>query len=313
MTDKIRAKEARYIKLGKAGAWTETCLTDGTLKLDYRHVPEDLARSQNFDGLKADFKAKGIKAQAASNHARQVAGFFDGDPDVLWITFHRGYLYWCFAEAGVRKINAGDEAAIDAGGAWLRQTLSGWSRFSLSGHELLENELSGKLNKTTSYQGTICAAKPLAYLLAKINDDPLPEIIEAQHAREQLLASTCTLMSMLTWTDFEFLVGAVFEGSGWRQVRYPGGSKQTTDIDLVMPLTGERAFAQIKSSTDQVQFNRYLQEFQARPETRLFYAYHTSEKPIVCTDPSVTLLGAEALASQVVDAGLFNWLLTKAG
>ncbi len=311
--DVIWANEARFIKLGKAGAWTETCLADGTLRLDYRHVSESLARTPDFDALRSDFEAKEITSRAATNHARQVLDFFDEDPNVLWITFHKGYLYWCFAQSDVERINAGDEAAIDAEGAWLRQTCSGWSRCSLDGQELLENELSGQLNKTASYQGTICTVKPLDYLLAKINAAPIPEIVEAQQARNQLLASTCTLMAMLTWADFEFLVGAVFEGSGWRQVRQPGGSKHTTDIDLFMPLTGERAFAQVKSRTDQGQFNAYLREFKARPETRLFYAYHTSDEPIACVDPTVTLMGAKALANQVLDAGLFNWLLTKAG
>ncbi len=276
MTDFMTATEARFIKLGKAGAWSKLCIEDGTLRLDYRHVPENLARAGDFEGLKSDFETKGRKPNTASNHARQVIDFFDGDSTVLWITFHQGYLHWCFALPEVEKINTDNDEAIEVSGAWCRRSQDGWHPTSIGGTALLENELSGELTKTASYQGTICTIEPLAYLLSRINDDPLPEIIEAENARTQILASIQTLMSLLTWADFEFLVGAVFEGSGWRQISPPGGSKQTTDIDLIMPITGERAFVQIKSSTDQAQFKTYLKEFKARPETHLFYAYHTS-------------------------------------
>lgn len=313
MTDFLTATKARFIKLGKAGAWSDLCLKDGTLRLDYRHVPESLARAGDFEGLKSDFEAKGIKAGAASNHTRQVIDFFDEDPTVLWITFYRGYLHWCFAQPEVEWINTENAGAINESGAWCRRSRDGWHRTSIGGSELLENELSGKLTKTASYQGTICTVEPLAYLLSKINDDPLPEIIEAENARTQVINSIQKIMSLLTWADFEFLVVAVFEGSGWRQISPPGGSKQTTDIDLIMPVTGEPAFVQIKSSTDQAQFETYLREFKARHETHLFYAYHTSIGTIECNEPNVTLLGAEALAKQVLDAGLFSWLLSKAG
>lgn len=121
--------------------------------------------------------------------------------------------------------------------------------------------------------------EPLEYLIFKLNDEPLPEINAAEQIRDQLLASIETLLSLLTWKDFEFIVGAVFEGSGWRQTNTPGGSKKTTDIELIMPLTCERAFVQIKSRTNQAEFNSYHEAIKTRPESRLFFAYHPSKGP----------------------------------
>ena len=232
--------------------------------------------------------------------------------DTVWITFHNGNLYWCVAGASVRRINAGNEGEIDRGGAWLRRSRFGWSHCSLGGLELLENELSGKLTKSASYQSTICRVEPFDYLLSKFNDEPLPGITAAEKARDHLLTSIETLLALVTWKDLEFIVAAVFEGSGWRQISPPGGAKKTTDIDLMMPLTGERAFVQIKSRTNQAEFDTYHEAIKARPTSRRFFAYHSSKGPITCWDERVILLGPRNLAQRILDAGLFSWLLFQA-
>ncbi len=45
----------------------------------------------------------------------------------------------------------------------------------------------------------------------------------------------------------------------------------------------------------------------------MFYVYHSNEKPLICEDPRVALIGPEKLSEMVLNAGLFDWLLQKIG
>ena len=80
-----------------------------------------------------------------------------------------------------------------------------------------------------------------------------------------------------------------------------------------LPLFGERAFVQIKSRTDQAQLDDYIKRFSRRDEIRMFYVYHSGPEAIACSHPGVILIGPSELSHMVLNAGLFDWLLTKAG
>jgi hypothetical protein len=47
--EKVRATEAKYVKLGEKGGWERLCIEDGTLRLDYRHVPHESAETGDFE------------------------------------------------------------------------------------------------------------------------------------------------------------------------------------------------------------------------------------------------------------------------
>ena len=160
---------------------------------------------------------------------------------------------------------------------------------------------------------TICAVEQFDYLIRKINDEDLPQISAAQAAKGRLLASTVDLMKLLTWQDFELLVELVFSQSGWRRVSASGGTQKTIDIELVLPTTGETAFVQVKSQTNQAQFDDYMERFDERSDGRMFYVYHTSKTALICADDGVVLVDPNRLAEMVMDTGLFDWLLKKAG
>ena len=85
------------------------------------------------------------------------------------------------------------------------------------------------------------------------------------------------------------------------------------DIELVLPSTGERAFVQVKSKTDQAQLNDYIGRLSHRDESRMFYVYHTSEAGLSNEDPRVTLIGPERLSEMILNAGLLDLLLQKTG
>jgi hypothetical protein len=53
------------------------------------------------------------------------------------------------------------------------------------------------------------------------------------------------------WKDFELLVELIVTQGGYRRVTETGGTQKTTDIELVLPLTGERLFVQAKARLNQ--------------------------------------------------------------
>lgn len=93
MTRKTYTK-ARYIKLGERGGWEQYCLEEGIAPLAYYDVPHEMALAGNREAIRKIYLDQGKAAGTATGHASQVLGFYDPDPDVLWITFSGGSLWW---------------------------------------------------------------------------------------------------------------------------------------------------------------------------------------------------------------------------
>jgi hypothetical protein len=311
--DRITATTGRYIKLGTKGCWEPLCLKEGTMRLGFYKVPHELGLAGDKDGIKQVYADMG--AGVASDQARQVLQFYDTSDAIIWITFADGFLWWCKAAQDVEYF--GDDRDRYPEGSRLRRTIDGWSNRSIGGKPLRIIDLKGELTKTAAYRKTICDLKPhlLDYLLRRINDEELPEVKVAQQAMDDLLASLRTMIAMLHWRDFELLVELIFSHSGWQRVSVVGETMKTTDIELRLPVTDERAMVQIKSQTSQAEMNEYISTFDRWAMQRLFYIYHTSKEPLRLggPDPRITLIGPQDLASLVLRAGLVEWVLEKAG
>jgi hypothetical protein len=91
-----------------------------------------------------------------------------------------------------------------------------------------------------------------------------------------------------------------------------GGLEKTVDLELIQPLTQERAAVQVKSETDQAQLTSYQQQFNGMKMDRYFYVYHTSKQPLICSDEKVKLMGPAELAQSVANFGLMDWVMQKA-
>lgn len=307
----IEPSEARYIKLGPGGAWERKCLTEGTLRLGYYDVPHEMGVAGDADGIRQIYLDRGHARRTASSHARQVLDFYHAASTTLWITFCDGFLWWSFAKPEVTFLGSDPNAAPF--GSRSRGCVSGWSNKSLGGRPLRMSEMNGQLTAVSSFQGTICTVKAFDYLVGKINDEDLPEIVAARDAKSALLGATQDLLSLLTWRDFEILVELIFAQSGWRRLGETGGSQKTVDLELMLPTTGERAFVQVKSKADQDQLNEYVERLSGRDEARMFYVYHSAECPLIVDSPRVTLIGRARLSELVIETGLVDWLITKVG
>ena len=310
--DPIRATQAKYIKLGRGGKWERMCLEDGTMRFGYGDIPHELALTGDRESIRRLFIEKGVAPTAATSHANQVLAFYHDRPDTLWITISAGYLWWCSAHLEVEYLGTEGDQDKERG-ARLRRTIDGWRNKSLGGQPLRVSDLNGGLTKVAAFRATLCKVEMLDYLLRKINDQELPVIREARRAKGSLLQSIEGLMKLLPWREFELLVDLVFAESGWRRIGETGGTQKTVDIELALPSTGERAFVQVKSRTNQAQLDDYVERLADRGEARMFYVYHSGPDALETTVPRVVLVGPGKLSEMVLSAGLFDWLLEKAG
>ena len=312
MDQQVKAvTKAKFIKLGAKGCWEDLCLSDGTARVAFYNVNHVDALSENREALESAFRNAGRSSRTATDFARQVLDFYHSPPETIWITFSQGKLWWCRLAAPVEFL--GSDPALNPNGSRLRRTSGKWSDTSLDGKPLLMSELNGSLTAVSQFQGTICDVQATDYLLRKICDEPIPEVIEATEARKACLTTIGKLLALLPWYDFEVLVDLVFARSGWRRTGALGGTQKTVDIELEMPITGERAFVQVKSRTNQCDFERYLKAYRHRAECRFFFVYHTSSTEIATDDVTVTVIGPERLSEMSLSAGLFDWLIARVG
>ncbi len=300
---------AKFIKLGTKGSWEDRCLSDGTARLAFYEASHEDALRGDRTSLEASFLETGRSPRTATDFARQVLEFYHAEPDTIWITFSRGRLWWCQLDGPVEFL--GSDPVVCPNGSRLRRSVNGWSDTSIAGKPLLISELNGNLTAVSQFRGTICDVIAADYLLRKIHDQQVPEVIEAEGARAACLRSIQTLVALLPWHDFEILVDLVFSRSGWRRKGALGGTQKTVDLELELPVTGENAFVQVKSRTDQNELDRYIANFQYRYEERLFFVYHSATRPLQTSDIGVSVIGPEKLSEMIFEAGLFDWLLSR--
>ena len=293
--------KAYFIKLGEGGVWEPTCLAEGTIRFGYHETPQDLCVQGEWEKVKAFWTEKRGNEGTATNDTRQIRTFFEASADDIFVTFSKGYLWWC-RPAMPPVVQSADD------GSRFRQTMDGWRNTSIGGEPLLVSRLSGKLTKTQMYQGTICEVDERDYLLRRINDQATPELAAAEATEKVLVQQILAMVRLLTPKDFELMVELIFSRSGWQRQSSTGGNQKTIDLDLLLPTTGERAFVQVKSRTNTAQFDVYAAEFASTDaHARMFYVWHTGtinrEQPA-----NITLWGPDVIGSKVLDAGLLAWL-----
>jgi hypothetical protein len=241
--------------------------------------------------------------------AREYREFETFGSECLWITFSRGRLWWGFAEPSVTLLGGDGKHH----GMRMRRIIGGWHDTDISGKALTQESLSTKLTQVASYRHTMCSVKETDYLVRKINAREEPLAARASEVRCAMIAVASDAIGALHWADFETLVDLIFSRTGWQRVSRVGGNQKEIDIELEQPTTRERAFVQVKSTSDQGTFDEYVCRFDGGTCQRMFYVCHTARGELHAPDrPDVHLWSGEELASAVVRAGLFDWVIQKA-
>ncbi len=313
--DFSKVTQAKFIKLGSGGKWDKISFEDGTVRLGYYEVPSDYNQKRDQQKIFDIYFYLTGKRQTASNHARQVHDFYAAGPETIWVTFSGGRLWWCQAYQAVEFI--GNDKAQYPHGSRLKRTVSGWHDCSISGRTLYSNDISGRLTKVAGFMGAICDIKNQSFdcFLRILQDQRHPEVEKIEITKRELLISIKTLIHQLTWSDFELLTDLIFSRSGWQRISTVGGQMKTIDLELIMPLTGERAVVQVKSDTTQQQLNDYIEQLQRMAADKAFYVYHTSRHQLECdfNETGIRLMGPDVFAEHILRAGLIDWLIEKIG
>jgi hypothetical protein len=312
----VSATRALYIKLGEGNRWAQLAFDSNTLRFGFRDVPHQqalaAAEAKDFKSVKDFYQnERSVAPGTATRYSNEVREFYTAGTDVLWITFAKGRMWWCFADAEVVPNLAADP---DATGSRFRKTIGGWTDKDLIGQTLWTNKLRGSLTTTAGFRGTICRVREFDYLLRLLNGEETAVTKAVRTARSQLIETLIPLIPGLHWKDFELLVELVMTQGGWRRVSATGGTQHTIDLELELPLTGERALVQVKSRLDQNTAETVATDLtEAAGGSRVFIVYHTPSEPLAVDQENVTLIGPNALAEHVVDLGLTTWVMAKVG
>lgn len=304
--DKIKPSTVRFIKLGSKGLWELDCIEGKypSIRLGFNNSLHLKCLSGDWDALHAYWSGLKTKSKA-TGITNQIKDFYTLGQDTLWITFYRRRLYWCFASPNVELLSDGTRS---------RSVVGNWQSRSITNEELLIENLSGKLTKTKGFRGTICSVEEEEYLIRRINGEIAPEALKAKEHLYKLQKSLEELIRALGWKDFELLCDLIFTHSGWQRVSTVGGTEKTIDLDLLFPVSGKRAFVQIKSQADRETFRAYCDAFETLDQyDEMFFVVHSPRGDISSwTVPDkIQILSIEKISQLAVAAGLSNWIIRK--
>jgi hypothetical protein len=304
---KLKPIKVLFIKLGEGGKYEQDCIEkDQTLRLGYKAVNHKLCIDKNWNAVHDYFTTdENSKTFVATSHSNQIKQFYEEDEQTLWLTFYANKLWWCFSKPEITLLP--DKTKT-------RPVIGKWSDKDINGNVLLAGNISGKLLKTQGFRGTICRIPEQRYALVKINCEQMKEVVEVEHAMNNLRQKMTALIQNLQWKDFETLVDLIFRQAGWQRVGDTGKTQKTLDLELFAPVTGERAIVQIKAESDLPQFLKYQDEFAKMSDyDKFFYVVHTPKNNLTnySNETETKLYLVDKVAELTINAGLLDWVIKK--
>jgi hypothetical protein len=299
----------RYIKLGENGKWAASAIEQAIIPFGYPSVDHQACVAKDWGRVRDQLAKMGRSVRGVSQGLRELKEFYGLPEDTLWVTMADGHFWWAFAGGPVFELERGN---FD-GPARCRRTRAGWSKASLNGEPLDARGLSSALTRTASYQMTICTIKHATYLLRRIRGESDPLHAQAIAVRDEMREIGLQMIRQLDWRDFETLVDLIFARGGWQRSSVLGKHQPDVDLILTQPTTDETAWVQIKSKTDQAEFNDYLGRFRRDGRCdRFFFVTHSAAGALsVPAQAGLHLWTAARVADAALDAGLFNWLIDR--
>ncbi len=305
--DLIRPASVRYIKLGPNNLWFEDCLANDRIDFGHHAVPQEAASTKDWDVVRGVWSA-GTSPAKASDFLREVKDFYSQGRDCLWITFAQGRLWWAFAETDVILHDQLDEGTASR----YRRVIGSWRSLDRLGQPLLMSDISSKLTKTAAYRQTLCRVQAEDYAVRLINGEEDPAVVDARAAQGAFVEALLPIIRSLHETDFEVLTDLLFNRLGWMRVSALGGLQKDTDLILEQPATKTRALVQVKSAADQSVLDDYAMRFADMQADTSFFICHSPRGDLVANDNTHVWTGRD-LAQRVIQAGLIDWVLERAG
>ena len=305
--NRIKADKVLFIKLGQGGEYETDCIVNNQiLRLGYKDVDHNLCVNGKWDLVHKYFIEEENATQGvATSHTNQIKQFYENDNRTLWLTFFNNKLWWSFSNPEITLLP--DKTKT-------RPVIGNWSDKDINGQTLLSGNLSGKLLKTQGFRGTICKVPEEKYALQKINNEQLKEVVELEKAITELKLKLSVLIKNLQWKDFETLIDLIFRQAGWQRVSETGKTQKTLDLELLAPVTGERAIVQIKSQSDLNQFLKYQDKFATMTDyDKFFYVVHSAKKNLTEYDneTDTILYFGDKISELTINSGLLEWVIKR--
>jgi hypothetical protein len=299
--------EFRYIKLGDRGKWESICLfEEHSIRLGYESNQHQECLRKEWGKVREFWRKVRKSESTVTSDIRQIQDFYELPEDIVWVTFHKGLMYWCRADENVEEIE---------GGVRRRIAIGGWSCVDAHGRELTFDRLDGRITQKQSYQGTICRIDQANYLERKLSGEPDPDVERALEAKSSLQDAIEILVRGLWWYDFESLVDLIFSRSGWQRVSSLGKTTKDIDMEIVIPVTNYRACVQVKSSANAKTVKDSYESLSAYKKfDKIFFVYHSARgalSDVDIDDSTFELWDCEKVAEQVIANGLVDWLIDK--
>lgn len=303
----ILAQNVLFIKLGESGKFEKDCIeVNNSIRLSYRGVPHNLCLNKDWDAVRNYFiQVEQVQPFVASSHTNQIRQFYEEDENTLWITFYANKLWWCFSKPDIKELIDNTKE---------RPVIGKWSDKDINGNLLLAGNISGKLLKTQGYRGTICSVLEKRYALLKINNEQLKEVMDVEEAMHNLKVKLAFLIQHLQWKDFEGLVDLIFRQAGWQRISERGKTQKSIDLELLAPVTGERAIVQIKSQSNLKEFNAYQEVFaNMTGYDKFFYVVHSPQKDLQYfkNETENLLFFSDQIAELTISSGLVEWVIKR--
>lgn len=304
----INPSEVRFIKLGRGGMWERDCIEGAapSVRFGFDNPHHEDCLLGDWNVLEQYWRARKRQAEA-TKIVRQTKDFYTLGADALWITFYNRKLYWCFADTSVTE--------VEPHGSRLRKVIGGWRCDDVAGNLLYVDSLSGRLTKVQGFRGTICNVHEREYLLARLNGATLKDVQETASKLESLKESVAPIIQRLHWKDFELLVDLILTRAGWQRLSPLGKTEKSIDLEMLLPVTGRRAFVQVKSSSSLQELKDYTEQYNAMDQyEEMLFIVHTANPSLreYAKEQEITFMGLDEVASLAVDSGLTQWLIQKA-
>lgn len=305
----ILPKKILFIKLGASGSFEKECIDNNIVKLSYDTVDHELCIAGDWNKVREYFmKIEKSNKQVASSHTNQIKYFYEESNSTLWITFYQAKLWYCFADTEIKLNDDGTKE---------RKVIGRWRCDDINGNTLFTQALSGRFTKVQGFRGTICNVQEADYLLHKINNTSSNELKLVEKNIAELKKSLIDLIKKLNPKDFEIFVDLIFRASGWSRVGLLGKTIKDIDIELLAPVTNERAVVQIKSQSDKEKYENFKKRLiDFKEYDKIFFVTHSPDKKfeeyIKHNSDDIIIYDANRLSELSINAGLIEWLISIA-
>lgn len=317
-----------YIKLGQKGMFAGDCIKYGKIKLSYHEFDHDLCLAGKWNELAATMVGHRNDKKSLQSDINQIKLFYEEPETTMWITFYNNFLWYGFAEKEVTLVLEDDDNGNEVKRKE-RNIIGGWKKQDIHGSLLRANRLSGKLTQVQRYQGTICKVKEGEYVLRRINCEKSEEEEAIDKGLEQVRRNLIKVIKNLHPKDFEILVDLIFRNAGYSRYGMMGSTIPNIDMELKLPLTGETAIVQVKSSLGPNVFDKVVETFNKQSEDfnnsssesyrlRCFLVYHSPKNGLEdhikkrqdeLTKYNIEIIDAPRLAELSIHSTIIDWLM----